>query len=128
MTTTFAFPDASLTRAQRLARLDAFATLLDAAFVVPGTNVRLGLDAILGLVPGIGDTISTLMALWILREAHVLGAPRRVLLRMAGNIAIDTMAGAVPVIGDLADVAIRANLRNVRLLRDHLAGEARAGR
>jgi hypothetical protein len=115
-----------LSRAQRIARLDALATLLDTAFVVPGTNVRFGVDALLGLVPGIGDAITTAMSLYIVKEARALGAPRWLVARMLGNVAIDGLVGAVPLMGDVFDVAFRANRRNLALLQKHLANEPRA--
>jgi hypothetical protein len=107
-------------RAERVARIDALATLLDTAFILPGTHVRFGLDALIGLVPGIGDAITTAMALYIVHEAHQLGAPAHVIARMIGNVAIDGLVGSVPLVGDAFDVAFRANRRNMALLRDHL--------
>ena len=108
-------------RAERLARLDALATLLDTAFILPGTNVRFGFDAIIGLVPGIGDAITTAISLYIVHEARQLGAPLHVIMRMLANVAVDGFVGAVPVFGDAFDVMWRANRRNVRLLREWLA-------
>ena len=107
-------------RAERIARIDALATLLDTAFVVPGTEIRFGLDALIGLVPGIGDAITTAMALYIVNEARALGAPRLLVARMLANVALDGVVGAVPLVGDAFDVAFRANRRNMALLRDHL--------
>ena len=119
-------------RAERIARIEWLSTLLDTAVVVPGTNIRFGLDALIGLVPGIGDAISTLLALYIVREARALGAPRILIARMLANVALDGVVGAVPVAGDLFDVAFRANRRNVSLLRQHLdraeRKQQRAGR
>jgi hypothetical protein len=112
-------------RAERLARLDALAALFDTAFVVPGTNVRFGLDALIGLVPGIGDAITTVLSLYIVNEARALGAPRHLIARMLGNVALDSVVGAVPLLGDAFDVMWRANRRNLTLLRNHLAREAR---
>lgn len=114
-----------LSRAERIERLDALATLLDAAFIVPGTQIRFGLDALIGLVPGIGDAITSLISLYIVREARELGASPLLIARMLGNVAIDGVVGAVPLLGDVFDVAWRANRRNVKLLRDHLAKEDR---
>jgi hypothetical protein len=113
------------TRAERIARLDALANLLDTAFFIPGTNIRFGLDGIIGLVPGIGDAITTVMSLYIVREARELGAPRHLIARMLMNVALDGVVGAVPLFGDVFDVMWRANRRNMALLRDHLAREAR---
>jgi hypothetical protein len=112
-------------RAQRIARLDALASLLDTAFLVPGTNIRFGLDGLIGLVPGIGDAITTLMSLYIVQEARALGAPRHLIARMLVNVALDGVVGAVPLLGDAFDVMWRANRRNMALLQKHLAGEAR---
>jgi hypothetical protein len=111
------------TRAQRIARLDALATLLDTAFVIPGTRVRFGIDALIGLVPGIGDAITTAMSLFIIREARALGAPRHLVARMLGNVALDGLIGLVPLVGDAFDVAWRANRRNVDMLRRWLNGQ-----
>jgi hypothetical protein len=110
----------SLSRADRIARIDALATLLDTAFVIPGTQVRFGLDALIGLVPGIGDAITTIMSLFIVSEARALGAPPWLIARMVANVALDGFVGAVPLVGDAFDVAFRANRRNMALLRAHL--------
>jgi Domain of unknown function (DUF4112) len=112
-----ASPFANLTREQRLARLDAVAKLLDIAFILPGTNIRYGIDGIIGLIPVIGDLIATALSLWLVREARALGAPWHVTARMLGNVAVQGVVGAVPVAGDAFDVLFRANMRNVRLLR-----------
>jgi C4-dicarboxylate transporter len=125
----YSFADTLNSRRERVERLDKLSRLLDIAFTVPGTNIRFGAEAILRLVPGIGDAAASALSCLILYEAHRLGVPRRVMIRMAGNVAIEAAAGAVPVIGDLFDVAFRANRRNVQILREHfgleIAGEAR---
>ena len=108
------------TREERLARIDALARLLDTAFVIPGTNIRFGIDALIGLVPGIGDAITTVMSLYIVSEARALGAPRLLIARMLANVALDGFVGAVPLVGDAFDVAFRANRRNMALLLDYL--------
>jgi hypothetical protein len=113
----------TLTRRQRVERLDRLARLLDTAIVVPGTNIRFGADAIIGLLPGIGDTLTTALSAWIVYEAHKLGVPRRLIARMIANVALDGVVGAVPLAGDLFDVMWRANRRNIRLLREHLERE-----
>lgn len=107
-------------RAERIARVEWLATLLDTAIVVPGTGIRFGLDALIGLVPAVGDIVSMLLSLYIIREARALGAPRLLVARMLANVALDGVVGAVPVAGDLFDVAFRANRRNVALLLAHL--------
>ncbi len=109
------------THAERLGRIESLSRLLDTAFIIPGTNIRFGIDALIGLVPGIGDTISALLALYIVREARALGAPRLLVGRMLANVAIDGLVGTLPLVGDAFDVAWRANRRNVALLRDWLA-------
>ena len=114
------FSDGSA-RAERIARLEALANLLDTAVVVPGTNIRFGLDALIGLVPAVGDVITTAISLYIVHEARQLGAPRYVVARMLANVAIDGVIGAVPLVGDAFDVLWRANRKNVLLLREYLA-------
>jgi hypothetical protein len=96
---------------------------LDTAFILPGTNVRFGFDALIGLLPGIGDAITTAISLYIVHEARQLGAPLHVIMRMLANVVLDGFFGAVPVVGDAFDVMWRANRRNVRLLREWLARE-----
>lgn len=113
--------DSMMTREQRVARIDALARLLDTALVLPGTNIRFGADALIGLVPGIGDAISTALSLYIVNEARALGVPKLLLARMLANVALDGVVGAVPLVGDAFDVAFRANRRNIALLREHLA-------
>jgi hypothetical protein len=110
-------PFANLSRAQRLARLEGVAKLLDVAFILPGTNIRYGIDGLIGLIPVVGDIIATALSLWLVREARALGAPWHVTARMLGNVAIQGVVGAVPVAGDAFDVLFRANMRNARLLR-----------
>jgi hypothetical protein len=112
-------------RGQRIARLDALVNLFDTALIVPGTNIRFGLDALIGLFPGIGDLITTATSLYIVHEARQLGAPKHLILRMIGNIALDGIVGAVPVLGDAFDVLFRANRRNMALLRNHLESQRR---
>ena len=120
MTTTYGFDfDFAGTRSRgaRIARIDALATLLDTALVIPGTTVRFGLDALIGLFPAVGDIITTALSLFIVHEAYQLGAPGHVIARMLGNVALDGVVGMVPLAGDAFDVMFRANMRNVRLLR-----------
>jgi hypothetical protein len=117
-----------LSRAERIARLDKLATLLDIAFRIPFTKFRFGVDGLIGLAPGFGDIVTTGLSLWIVHEAYQLGVPRQMILRMLGNVAIDGMIGAVPVAGDVFDVLWRANRRNVRILREHFEREERGFR
>lgn len=111
---------------EALARLDFLATMLDSAFLIPGTNVRFGLEGVVGLFPGIGDAITTAVSAWIVYEAKQLGVPKHVLARMIGNVALDGIVGAVPLVGDVFDVMWKANRRNIKLLRDHLEKKGRA--
>lgn len=115
----------NLTREQRIARLEAIAKLLEVAFVLPGTNIRYGIDGLIGLIPIIGDIINTAISLWLVREARALGAPWYVTARMLGNVAVDGVVGMVPFAGDAFDVMFRANMRNVRLLRRWLDKQPR---
>jgi hypothetical protein len=117
--------DRSASRAERIARIDRLASLLDTRFVIPFTKFRFGADSLIGLAPGLGDAITTALALYIVYEAHKLGAPKTVLTRMLGNVAIDGLFGAVPIAGDVFDVMFRANRRNVRILREHLERDGR---
>jgi len=130
MTTTYGFDfdfAGPRSRGARIARMDALATLLDTALVIPGTNVRFGLDALIGLFPAIGDIITTALSLFIVHEAYQLGAPGHVIARMLGNVALDGVFSAVPLVGDAFDVAWRANRRNMALLLRHL-DKVEAGR
>jgi hypothetical protein len=102
--------DTELRRARALARA------LDSAIRVPGTKIRIGLDPVLGLVPGAGDIAGAMLSAYIVLIAVNKGTPRPVIWRMLGNIAVDTALGTVPVLGDLFDVAYKSNMRNVDLL------------
>jgi hypothetical protein len=113
-------PFGQLTREQRLKRLEAIAKLLDVAFVLPGTNIRYGIDGVIGLIPVVGDIIATGLSLWLVNEARALGAPWHVTARMMGNVAFQGVVGMVPVAGDAIDVLFRANMRNAKLLRNWL--------
>jgi hypothetical protein len=114
----------SLLQRTRLSRVRWLSYLLDERFRIPGTRYRIGLDGLLGVLPGVGDTIGTLLSAYILFEAIQLGVPRATLLRMVGNIALDTLVGAIPVVGDVFDVAWKANKKNVALLNAYLASQA----
>ena len=106
-----------------LQRLDSLSRLLDIAFLVPGTNIRFGVEAILRIVPGVGAAAASALSCWVIYEAYCLGIPRLLLARMIGNVVVEGMAGAVPVAGDLFDVGWRANRRNVKLLREYFESE-----
>ncbi len=119
--TTYAYAHTPVDAAARLARLRRMARLMDAQFGIPGTRFRFGVDALIGLAPGVGDAVTGLLSLWVVWEARNLGAPPALLARMLGNVAIEVAGGAVPVLGDLFDAAFKANLRNVALLENWLA-------
>lgn len=103
-----------------LDRLDRLARNLDSAVRLPLIGVRIGWDSILGLVPGVGDALAIAPGLYILLRAHQLGASRATLARMAANAGVDFLVGSIPLLGDIFDVGFKSNLRNVRLLRQHL--------
>jgi hypothetical protein len=105
---------------ESLRRVRAVATVLDDAVRIPGTNIRFGIDPLVGLVPGLGDLLGGAASAYIILEAARAGAPASVLLRMAANVGIDTLVGALPVVGDLFDFAWKSNARNVRLLARHV--------
>jgi len=102
-------------------RLDRLATLLDNSIRIPGTRIRVGLDGLIGLVPGIGDSLMLLISLYVVLRARMLGAPLSIILQMLVNVALDFVVGSVPVLGDIFDIAFKANIRNVDLLRDWLS-------
>jgi hypothetical protein len=117
------------TRRFRQADLDEVETiawLLDNSIPVPGTGRRIGIDAIVGIVPGLGDMVSGLVAVLIVARAAALGLPRVVVARMLFNVALDFVIGAVPVAGDAFDLWFKANARNVALMRTYLGDRDRS--
>ena len=104
---------------QDLVALRKFAFLMDQAFPIPGTNVRVGLDAVLGLIPGIGDVMGAVLSTWVIAGALRHRVPMRVIFRMISNVAIDLIFGAVPVAGDVFDFLYEENMMNMRLLEKH---------
>ena len=104
---------------KRLGLLRQVAQLLDSAVPVPGTSFRFGLDPILGLLPGLGDIVSPLFTVGIIWQARDLGIPRVVMMRMIINVALDTLVGLVPILGDLFDFAWKSNNMNMALLEQH---------
>lgn len=106
-----------------LDRLDRLAHRMDTLFTIPGTSIRVGLDTILGLVPGIGDTATAIPAGYIVYRAHRMGMPRIKLARMGVNAGIDWLVGSIPLVGDLFDLGFKANRRNVRMIRAHFGAE-----
>ena len=104
----------------KLKRLRRVSKILDNAIAIPGTKISFGLDPILGLIPGGGDTITGGIAAYIVVEAARMGIPREILGKMVSNIVIDSFAGTVPVVGDLFDLGWKANVKNLELLEKHL--------
>lgn len=107
-------------RQRILRRLDRLASALDSSIPVPFLRTRIGLDGLIGLVPGIGDAATGLLSLYLVAEARRLGVPMTTILRMLGNVGVDALVGAIPLVGDLFDFAYKANRRNVELLRQAL--------
>lgn len=111
----------------QLDRLRTVSRLLDSAIGIPGTRFRFGLDALIGLVPGIGDAAGAIFSSFIVLQAARLGVPKSTLARMLANIGLDAIVGQVPLLGDLFDFGWKANTKNLNLLEDHLQRPA-AGR
>jgi hypothetical protein len=101
-------------------RIEAMERILERSFVIPGINRPVGLDAIAGLIPVLGDVLTAAMGAYLVWEAHNLGLPKWKLWRMAGNVAFDSAVGAIPVAGDLFDFVFRSNTRNLKIVRRHL--------
>jgi hypothetical protein len=114
------FSDISRRADRTRVRLDALARFLDSAVRVPGTNIRFGADALLNLIPGVGTLTSKGMSAYLIWEARRHGVPMSTLLRMAGNVGVDFVISAIPLVGWIGDVFYRSNLRNMALLREHL--------
>ena len=117
---------------RELERLKSLSRLLDTAIAIPGTRYRFGLDAIVGVVPGIGDAIGAIFSLYIIFQAARMGVPKATLARMLGNVGIDTLVGEIPLLGDLFDVGFKSNIRNLALIEQHVdqpaAARAQSGR
>jgi hypothetical protein len=114
--------------AHRVGRLRRLSYLLDNSIPIPGTPFRIGLDSIIGLIPGVGDLVGGAFSLYIILEAAKLGVPRPLLARMGWNVAIDVLVGAVPFLGDLFDVGWKANVRNLALLDRQVHRPVESGR
>jgi hypothetical protein len=112
----------------RLANLRRIAWLIDGAFRLPGTRFRFGLNSLIGLTPAAGDAVLAIISLYIVNEARRLGVPKPQLARMVANVGIEAAMGIVPVVGDLFDMAFKANLRNLAIIEDHLGVSLRRTR
>ena len=113
-------PGIGTSPASILQRIEWMERLLEGAFVIPGTNRRVGLDAIVGLLPVAGDAITAAMGAWIVWEARLLGVPKWKLMRMSANVAFDFALGAVPLLGDVLDFLFRSNSINLKIIRRHI--------
>ncbi|HJR51435.1 MAG TPA: DUF4112 domain-containing protein [Gemmatimonadales bacterium] len=107
---------------ERLEQLRRLGYLLDNSIPIPGTSYRIGLEAIIGLVPGLGDLVGGGFSAWIVLQAARLGTPPSLVARMGWNLLVDAVVGAVPLLGDLFDAGYKANLRNLALLERHVQG------
>lgn len=101
-------------------RVEAMEALLEGLFVIPGTNRRVGLDSLVGLVPVVGDLATAAMGAWIVWEARNLGMSKWQLTRMAANVGVDTLIGAIPFAGDIFDFLYKSNSKNLRIIRKHM--------
>ena len=101
---------------EAIERLKWIARWMDSAFRIPGTSRRVGLDSIIGFIPGVGDTITGLVSAEFIRQAIIHGARKRTIIKMAANIGVDTLVGSIPLVGDIFDFAFKANAKNLRLL------------
>ena len=108
-----------------LARLERYATQMDARFRVPGTRIRFGLDPLIGLLPVVGDVLGLALSLYLVVEAIRLGVSKRVLFRMLRNVGLEALVGVVPVLGDVFDIGFKANMRNAALLKSYIEDRLR---
>jgi hypothetical protein len=125
MPATTIYPPLSVDVATRLKHMRRIAWLVDAAFRLPGTRFRFGLNSLIGLAPGAGDTVLGLVSLYIIYQAHLIGVPRHKIMRMIGNVAVEVVGGSVPILGDVFDMALKANIRNIRIVEDHFGFSGR---
>jgi hypothetical protein len=102
------------------------ARLMDTAFVIPGTNIRFGLDPLIGLIPGLGDTVAAAVSVMLILQSARYGVPKVVLARMGMNVIANTALGSLPVLGDAFSVYFKSNIKNYELLRRHAGGSRRA--
>src|SRR5437870_11350784 len=121
-------PEVGILDQRRLDRLRRVGWLLDNSIPIPGTRFRLGIDQLIGLVPGIGDLIGGVLSLYIILEASRMGVPRGLLARLGWHVAGDTFVGEVPILGDLFDIGFKANIRNLALLDGYLQRPAEVQR
>ena len=108
---------------EKLLRLKRLSHNLDEAFTIPGTERKIGIDPIIGLIPGVGDLIGGALSIYIMHAGIRMGMPRSVIIRMFGNIALEFIIGCIPIIGDLFDAMWKSNQRNVKLIEDSIISE-----
>lgn len=113
-------PKSEIAKTAKLRRVRRLSYILDNAIPIPGTSYRIGIDPLLGLLPGGGDILGSAFSAYIVLEAALLGLPRETLVRMVLNIVLETLAGTVPVVGDFFDATWKANVKNIALLEAHL--------
>ena len=101
-------------------RVETLEIILERSFVIPGINRPVGLDAIVGLVPVVGDVITAILGAYLIWEARNLGMPKWKIWRMVGNLGVDTTLGAIPLVGDAFDFLFRSNTRNLKIIKKHL--------
>lgn len=111
-----------------IARVELVARMMDSMFEIPGTRIRVGADALIGMIPVLGDLVSQIISSYIIWEARQLGVSKFTLARMIGNSAVDTIVGMIPFAGDAFDVAFRANMKNLALLKAHIEKHGRTVR
>jgi hypothetical protein len=105
---------------QTIDKLEKYASMLDSKFSIPGTNIRFGWDAIIGLIPGLGDVFTLFLSLLIIWQAKKIKASNTILFKMISNVLLEFMVGIIPVLGDVVDVYWKANIQNINLLKNHL--------
>ena len=108
---------------EKLLRLKRLSHNLDEAFTIPGTERKIGIDPIIGLIPGGGDLIGGALSIYIMHAGIRMGVPRSVIIQMFGNIALEFIIGCIPIIGDLFDAMWKSNQRNVKLIEDSIISE-----
>jgi len=109
-------------------RLERYAELTDSRFRIPFTKVHFGIDSIIGLIPIAGETIGLVLSFYLILEAFKLGVPNALKFKMLRNVLLDWVIGLVPIAGDIADVAFKANIRNMKLLVEHIDQERQSGK
>lgn len=111
---------------EELAKLQQLSNLMDKAFTIPGTNIRFGVDSIIGLIPVIGDTLSISVSGYIYSFAKRAGVPWHKRMRMVWNIFVDWLIGLIPLVGDIFDIGFKANSKNVRIILAHVDDQPKA--